>query len=216
MITLRGLLRTCLRWWPMLLGGAVVTACAAYVVVSDDGVYYTRTEIAFLAPASQASPNPVRTQSDSIIVTAGAVARAVAGAAELPKFAAEDVTLVGTGVRDGWSLRLPDTGGQWASNFATQRLVLEIVGPTRADVAARQHELTEEVISTARAMQAGQGALPEDFITTTPMPDATRIFHMTGNRPRALLMTAALGMSATAACVIMLERRRAKPERAPR
>lgn len=215
-MTMRDLVRACWRWWPVVLTGAIVTAGVGSVAISDDGVYYTRTELVFLAPASAALPNAVRTQSDSIIVTAGAVGRAVTGAAELPKFASHDVTLVGTGVRDGWSLRLPDTGGQWATNFATQRLVLEIVGPTRERVAARQQQLTDEVTSTVRALQSDQGAASADLITALATPESTVIFHMTGNRPRALLMTAALGMGVTAACVVMLERRRAARDRAGR
>lgn len=193
--------------------GALLTAGCGYVAISDDGVYYTRTELAFLAPTSPASPNSVRTQSDSIIVTAGAAARAVAGAEELPKFASHDVTLVGTGVRDGWSLRLPDTGGQWATNFATQRLILEIVGPTREAVAARQQALTEEVASTVRALQTGQGADPADLITAIPTPESTVILHVSGSRARAIGMTAALGLSVTVACVVLRERRRAVRDR---
>lgn len=213
-MTLWELLRACWRSWPVVVIGALVTASVGYVAISDDGVYYTRTELAFLAPSSLASPNAVRTQSDSIIVTAGAVARAVTGTEDLPKFASPDVTLVGTGITDGWSLRMPDTGGQWASNFATQRLVLEIVGPTREAVAARQQQLTAEVASTVRTMQSGQGAQPADLITAIPTPESTVIFHVSGDRARALGMTAVVGVGVTLACVVLLERRRAAPEAA--
>lgn len=202
------LLRGFRRFWPVLVIGALLTALAGHLAIKDDGVYFTRTELAFLAPTSSDWPNALRTQSDSIIITAGAVARAVVGPADLPKFASPEVTLVGTGIREGWSLRLPDTGGQWATNFATQRLVLEIVGPTREAVAARQQELTAEVAVVLDDLQAAQGAAPRGRITVIPTPDSTVIFHASGNRPRALAMTALLGAGATTACVAVLERRR--------
>lgn len=207
-MTLWELLRACWRSWPVVLIGALVTAGIGFVAIRADGVYYTRTELAFLAPTRTDWPNALRTQSDSIIITAGTVAMAVTGADQLPKFASPEATLVGEGVRDGWTLRLPDTGGQWASNFATQRLVLEIVGPTREAVAARQQAVTEEVARTVRALQEDQGAQPAGLITAIPTPESTVIFHVAGNRFRALGMTAMLGVSVTLACVVLLERRR--------
>lgn len=207
-MTLWQLLRACWHSWPVVLVGVLLTAVAGYAAISDDGVHYTRTELVFLAPRSPSWPNAVQAQSDSIIVTAGAVARTVAGPAELPKFASPDVTLLGTGVREGWSLRLPDTGGQWASNFATQRLVLEVVGATREGVAARQQELIQEVDSALHAVQADQGADPAGHITMRPTSDSTVIFHVEGSRARAAGMTALLGMGSTIALVVLLERPR--------
>ncbi len=191
-----------------MLVGVLLTAVAGHVAISDDGVHYARTELVFLAPRSANWPNAVQAQSDSIIVTAGAVARTVAGPQELPKFASPDVTLVGMGVRDGWSLRLPDTGGQWASNFATQRLVLEVVGATRDGVAARQQELIQEVDAALHAVQADQGADPAGHITMRPTSESTMIVHVLGSRARAAGMTALLGASVTLAAVMLLERRR--------
>lgn len=188
--------------------GALLTTGAGYVAVTDEGVYYTRTELAFLAPANANWPNALRAQSDSIIVTAGAVARTVTGPAEVPKLASPEVTLVGMDVRDGWSLRLPDTGGQWAPNFATQRLVLEVVGATPESVAARQQELIQEVEATLLALQQGQGAEAAGRITMIPTPESTVISHVVGDRARAAGMTALLGVSVTVASVALLEGRR--------
>lgn len=207
-MTLWELLRACWRYAPVVLVGALLTAVGGYVATSDDGVYYTRSELAFLAPRSPNWPNALRAQSDSVIVTAGAVARTVMGPGELAKFASPDVTLIGMGVRDGWSLRLPDTGGQWASNFTTQRLVLEVVGPTREAVAARQQEVTQEVAATLAAMQSAEGADPAGQITMVPTPESTVISHVAGSRVRAAGMTAMLGASVTLAWVMMMESRR--------
>ncbi len=201
-------LRACWRFWPVVLVGAVATAVAGYGAIRADGVYFARTELAFLAPQSAANPNALRTQSDSIIITAGAVAREMTGPAGLPKFGSTEVTLAGAGIRDGWSLRLPDTGGQWATNFASQRLVLDVVGPTAEVVAARQRHLVDEAVLTLEALQVSQGAAPQERITLLPMPESPVISHVTGSRPRALGMIAALGTSATVACVLLLERRR--------
>lgn len=200
--------RVLLRYWVIVLVGGLCTAGAGLMAISDDGVYFTRTELAFLAPTSTLYPNALRTQSEDIIDTAGVVAKRVLGPGKVTKFAAPEVTLVGLGVRDGWSIRLPDTGGQWASNYATQMLVLDVVAPTQAGVEARQTELVTQVKSELLSLQQDAGVAPVNQISVLPAPESTMIFHVGGNRPRALLMTACLGVGLTVTVVLAAERRR--------
>lgn len=70
------LLRAILRYWPVVLVGALCTVLVALTVVDDDGVHFTRTEIIFLAPTSPTYPNALRTQSEDVIDMAGVVAKA--------------------------------------------------------------------------------------------------------------------------------------------
>lgn len=200
--------RVLLRYWAVVLLGAVCTAGAGLMAISDDGVYFTRTELAFLAPTSADYPNALRTQSEDIIDTAGVVAKRVMGPGKVTKFAAPDVTLVGLGVREGWSIGLPDTGGQWASNYATQMLVLDVVGPTREAVAARQDELVRQVQRELLELQEDAAVAPVNRITVLPAPESTVIYHVGGNRSKALAMTAFLGMGVTITIVLAAERRR--------
>lgn len=202
------LIRAIARHWPIVLVGAVLTGAIGFAAVSDDGLYFTRTELVFLAPTSTAYPNALRTQSEDIIITAGAVAKRVSGPDQVTKFSSPDVTLVGMGIRDGWSLRLPDTGGQWATNYATQRLLLDIVAPSRDEVEARQGALIDRVAHELSDLQDARGVPIEAQITVIPAPESTVIFHVTGSKARALGMSALLGAGATIAAVIVLERRR--------
>jgi hypothetical protein len=202
------LIRAFLRYWPVVLVGAICTAAAGLAAISDDGVYFTRTELLFLAPTSSLYPNALRTQSEDIIITAGIVAKRIVGPDQVTKFASPDVTLVGEGVRDGWSLRLPDTGGQWASNFATQRLLLDIVGPTRERVEEQQQALIDRVSDELRALQEASGVPEVAQVTAIAAPESTVIYHVGGSKVRALGVTAVLGVGATTAVVIVLERRR--------
>ncbi|WP_186806159.1 hypothetical protein [Microbacterium aerolatum] len=188
-----------------MLIGAVLTAGSGLAAVSADGVHFTRTELVFLAPTSALYPNALRTQSEDIIITAGLVAKQVTGPEKITKFASPDVTLVGLGVRDGWSLRLPDTGGQWATNFATQRLFLDIVGPSEERVREQQSALIEEVDQELEALQRERGVDPVNDITMITAPQSTTIYSVGVNKARALGMTAVLGIGATIAAVIFRE-----------
>jgi hypothetical protein len=208
------LIRVLARYWPIVLFGGLCTAGIGVGAISDEGVYFTRTNVAFHAPTSPVNPNAIRTQSESIIDTAGLVAKRVSGPGKVTKFASPDVTLVGLGVRDGWSLRLPDTGGQWASNFATQMLVLDIVGPSPEVVQDRQEALIQRVQRELYQLQRDAGVDPKYDITAIPAPDSTVIFHFQGNRSRALGMTAVLGVGVTISVVVAVDRRRRRREAA--
>jgi len=208
------LLRAIIRYWPVLLAGALCTAASGLVIANDEGVFFTRTEIVFLAPTSPLNPNALRTQSEDVIDVAGVVAKRLSGAGEVLKFASPDVTLVGLGVRDGWSIRLPDTGGQWGTNFATQRLVLDVVGPTMEAVRDRQGELLDRVTDELSSLQSARGVDVFNEITSMAAPETTRIFHAGSDRARALGMTLALGFGATLAIILSLDRRRRRREHA--
>ena len=205
-------IRVLVRYWALVLVGAVLTAGTGVAVTRDEGVYFTRTELAFLAPTSSLYPNALRTQSEDIIDTAGVVAKRVSGPAEVTKFSSPEVTLIGLGIRDGWSLRLPDTGGQWAMNFATQMLILDVVGPSPEAVRSRQAELIARVQDELDQLQRDAGVAPVNDITVIPAPDTTVIYHVAGNRPRALAMTALLGVGVTITVVLAVDRRRRRQE----
>jgi hypothetical protein len=215
-MTLWDFFAACLRRWPIVLVGVVCTGLAAFALLSDKGVYYTRTQIVFLAPSSSYYPNTLATQSEDIIDTAGVVAKRITGPGPVTKFASPDVTLIGQGIRDGWSLTLPDTGGQWGTNFQSQILYLEIVAPDRATVLERQTTLLQRVQDELDALQRERGVEPINDITVQAAPRSTVIYHVGGSKPRALGMTAALGVGITAAAVVLTERlarRRPRPLR---
>lgn len=207
-MTIWDVTRVLLQYWAVVLVGGLCTAGAGLLSIGDDGVFFTRTELAFLAPTSTLYPNALRTQSEDIIDTAGVVAKRVSGPGKVTKFATPEVTLVGLGVREGWSIRLPDTGGQWASNYATQLLVVDVVAPTKEGVEARQDELVGQVRSELLKLQEDAGVAPVNRISVLPAPETTMIFHVSGNRPRALGMTACLGVGVTITIVLAAERRR--------
>lgn len=204
-MTLWELVRALVRNWPIVIVGALLTAGMGLATAAADGVYFTRTELVFLAPTSAVNPNALRTQSEDVIITAGLIAKRVSGPDAVTKFASPDVTLVGLGVRDGWSLRVPDIGGQWATNFATQRLYLEVVGPSEDAVRQQQGALIHVVVDDLDALQREWGVDPVNDVTVIAAPESTVIHYVGGNRMRALATTALLGVGATTALVVLRE-----------
>ncbi|MFJ3403635.1 hypothetical protein [Promicromonospora sp. NPDC090134] len=206
-MTLWDLIRAALRRWPVLLAGAVATLGLVYTTTLDDGVYWSRTQVVFLAPASKAYPNALRTTSEDLIITAGVVAKAVAGPDKVTKYASPDATLVGEGTRDGWSIRLPDTGGQWAPNFAEQVLYVEVVAATAEEVEARQDEIVAQIADELDRLQRDAGVVPVNAITVTVAPESLVVHQVGGSTVRAAGMAGLLGASATFALIAVLETR---------
>lgn len=207
-MALSHLVRALLRRWPILVIGALCTASVGLVAVRADGVYWSRTNVVFLAPSSTLYPNALKTRSEDLIITAGLVAKRINGPAAVEKFSSVDATMIGVPRTDSpfW-LRLPDTGGQWSPNFADQFLILEVVGDSPEEVRAIQDEVVERARFELNAMQREQLVDPVNDITLTVAPDPAIVFHVTGNRIRALGMIGALGMGVTLAVVIALEYR---------
>lgn len=206
-MTLWNLARAALRRWIVLVAGAVATLGLVYTTTLDDGVFWSRTQVVFLAPPSAAYPNALRTTSEDLIITAGVVAKAVSGPEEVTKYASPDATLVGEGVRDGWSIRLPDTGGQWATHFAEQVLYVEIVAATAEEVEARQTEIIGQIVTELDRLQRDAGVEPVNDITVTVAPESTVVHHVRGSRARSAGMAAVLGAGATFAVIALLESR---------
>ncbi|GAA2217953.1 hypothetical protein GCM10010413_03100 [Promicromonospora sukumoe] len=215
-MTVWDLIRAAVRRWPVLLAGAVASLGLVYTTTLDDGVYWSRTQVVFLAPASKAYPNALRTTSEDLIITAGVVAKAVSGPAAVTKYASPDATLVGEGIRDGWSVRLPDTGGQWAPNFAQQVLYVEVVGATAEQVGARQEEIIDQIEHELDRLQRDAGVAPVNDITVTVAPESTVVHQVGGSSMRAAGMAGLLGASATFTLIAVLETRARRRDAAGR
>jgi hypothetical protein len=207
------LMRVLARNWAVVLVGVLCTLGVGIAATSDRGVYFTRTELIFLAPTSSEYPNALRTQSEDIIDLAGVVGKRVSGPGRVSKFASPDVTLVGQGVRDGWSLRLLDTGGQWGTNFPRQLLILDVVGPSREVVQSRQSDLIKRSQLELARLQRDAGVEPVNDVTLIAAPASTAIFHVQGDRLRAAGMTTVMGACITSYVVLAVDRRRRRARR---
>jgi hypothetical protein len=205
-MSLSRLLRLIRHRWPVLVIGMLLTVGLAAYTGQGRDVYYARTALVFMAPSSTIYPNSLQTRSEDLIITAGAVAKRVMGPAAAQKYASPDANLAGipdTGL-DYW-LRLPDTGGQWAPNFAEQLLYLDVIGASPDDVRDTQSDVVARAHEELDALQRAQGVNPVNDITFTVAPEVAVIEQVHGSRVRALAMTAVLGLTATVAAIVALE-----------
>ncbi|MET0447770.1 MAG: hypothetical protein ABWX74_12465 [Aeromicrobium sp.] len=187
---LAGIMRR--RWYVVALG-VVLLAGALHVVASRPGVYWAQVDVVILAPKSTRFPNVIEQTSQSIIAMAGLVERDVNKGVEEPATASASASLAGMGVRDGYLVRLPNSGGQWANNFDRPVVDVQVVGPDETVVRARLVALVDDVERALAARQTADGVAPKNRITASSTPAAAPVFYMDGNPKKALLVTLLLG-----------------------
>lgn len=202
------LLLVLVRRWYLVVGALLIALVASYLVKERPGVYWSRAEVTFLAPASTINPNTLTTRSTDLIVTAGVVAKRINGNLQWNKTSDPAATIMGQGITDGWTVRLPDYGGQWDSVFSRQVLEVQVAGPTEEVVQARQQELFARIDAELAALQVD---VPQrDRITTTVVPDAPTVYYFAGSKMRAVAMIWLLCGAAAIAVAVEMERRAGK------
>lgn len=200
------MLQALMRRWYVVLLALVVALGTSYVVKEKPGVYWSRAEVTFLAPASAIYPNSLTTRSSDLVVTASLVAKHINGNLTWNKLSDPAATIVGEGVYDGWAVRVPDYGGQWSRVYARQVLDVQVSGPTEAAVRERQTQLLAEIGQVLAQLQ--EGAAPANRITTTVQPDPPNVVYFPGSKMRSLAMIWLLAAAAAVTGVAELERRR--------
>lgn len=200
--------RASTRLWYVVLLGLLATGITAQHVVDRPVVYYSTVDVFFLAPTSTINPNSLTTRSGDLTQTAGVVETLVNGTEQRRKLASPDASLIGRGVVDGYSVTLPDYGGQWAPHFRRPVLQVEVAGPTHEDVRATQRELLQRIEDVLAGVQAANGADPVNWITAEPSVQEPAIRAMGGDRTRALAMVTVVGAFVTLGAVAGLDARR--------
>ncbi|MFI2753390.1 hypothetical protein ACGIF2_08145 [Cellulomonas sp. P22] len=185
-MTIWDLLQACVRRWYVVLVAGAVGLGASYAAMGVTGVYWSHAEVTFLVPTSAINPNVLKTTTSDLIITAGVVAKRVNGNITWNQMADPAATIVGQGVRDGWSVQLPDHGGQWSTVYSRQVLEVQVSGPTAEIVRERQRELLERIDAELAELQ--QGVYDSDKITTAVVPARAAVYYIHGSTVRALAM----------------------------
>jgi hypothetical protein len=182
-----------LRGWARALAVLVLvgTLAVAWHIYRLPGSYSSEVKVVFLAPKSTVNPNALAISSDSIVTTAGAVARIVDP--DVEPAVSESVTLAGEGIRHGYSVRLPNSGGQWATNFDKPQLDVQAVGSSAAEVNATMARVLDRIRRTLDRLQTEQHVAQHNMITLSQSPPTVPMYYDHGSRLRAVGATMLLG-----------------------
>ncbi|GAB3772281.1 hypothetical protein FB382_002925 [Nocardioides ginsengisegetis] len=192
------------RLWFVTFSLLVLVAMAVVHVETRPGIYWAQSKVQFFVSTASA-PNRLERSDPDLVATAGLVERLVTGAVrESPS--AGSVTLPGQGVRHGSAVVLPNTGGQWASNFSSSVLYIEAVGPSVSDVRKQIEERVRAIVSTLRTLQVGAGVDERNMITVAATPRHPDVQYRGIRTRRAVASSAVLGIGITIFLTVSLDR----------
>jgi hypothetical protein len=208
-VTVRQVFRALRRQWQVVVLGLAALSVLLFHVVLAPGVYYQQVDVVLLWPQSTKAQNTFQYGEQSLVSSAGLVATVVAkeGGSNAAVVSAE-VTLVSQGVGQGFAVRLPNAGGQWAYNFNRPVIDVEVTGRTPAEVQATTARVIERIRTVLHDQQAAEGVPERLMIRTRLNPDDPAVTYSRGSRTRALAGSLLLGTGVILSLVLVLERRR--------
>jgi hypothetical protein len=201
----RELLRALLRYWPVVVVGALLTGLGLLGSRQVAGVYETRTTMILLPPGSSV-PNPLLASDGSLVATAAALQRSVERGTVVNRMASNSVSISGLGAHHGYSVRLPPTGNQWVFWFERAVLDVQVVGATPAEVERGLATATARIEDTLTRMQDDADVPAAARIRIATPPDASIVYGR-GRPARAQVGIVILGIGLTLALVSVVRRR---------
>lgn len=191
------------RWYVMAFTGVLGLGALAMVWQHPTAVYFTRFDVVLLAPRHVPDPNEMEDPSFSLAPLAGLLVSDVLEGERLVPMATSDATLVGEGVRDGWSVRLPNTGNQWVPSYTRPNIDVQVVGADEDRViaeAARVRALLDGALDRRQEQFGVALGLRTTLMSSPADPVVSRVV---GSRSRAaagvLLLTLVGALLAAAA-----------------
>jgi hypothetical protein len=202
-----------LRRWYVVVAAMLIIG-AAEVELKPMVDYYSDVHILFYAP--QNSYTPLLSTNYQAIALAGVVQLAVTGTQSGAHTSSATVTLQGEGVYDGYSVLLPNSGGQWSNDFVNPELDVQVTGHNPELVRQRMTSIISRISTEARTRQQALGTASKYMINTTLSPSVIDVYEGKGSHVRALATVFILGIGLMIASVKAVDRRRpAEPSPQP-
>ncbi len=191
--------------WLWLFAGLLALVSATGVSSHVEAVYWTHVDVVFLPPNSPSGQgNVLEGDSASLVHFAALVEREINGSRALPRLSSAEATLYGAGVRRGYSVTLPNLGGQWQTNFNRPALSIEVVDSSEPRVRAVLAQVVGRVKGLARDLQQRSGVSAGARIWTQEFPEDVSVSYVSGNRKRATGASLLLGGGLVLSAAVMV------------
>ena len=211
-MTIWDLLLLSLRFWVITVVGIALTAAAVLLVGQQPGVFRGQVNVILLQPEPFPG-NALAETTDSLISTTGVVAQLVGGQGGTSRSVSDQVTLVGEGLRQGYSVRQPNSGGQWEYRFESPVLDVQSAGPTLGDARAEMSAALTRIEAVLDKLQSDASVDAALRIRTQLSPNQPVYTYAHGSRIRAYAGALMSGALATFGGVLVAERLADRRER---
>jgi hypothetical protein len=205
-VTVGNLLYTMQRRWAVMAAGLLITLVTCLVAWRTPGVYWASTKVLFLVPTSTEQPNQLAPANSATLALAGLIETEINGGIPLRRATSPDVTLVDEGIYDGWTVFMPDIGGQWAHNFSEPSLIVRASGPTPEVVRSRMENLIAEIQRLVEQREVSAQVAAVARVEFTMSPPTVTVQYSSGHSSRAILVIVPLGLLVSLALGVVVDR----------
>jgi hypothetical protein len=192
------------RWYVVVLGVALVGAVAVRVHQTT-GLYWSQVDVVFTAPPSPENPNNIKADAHGLTSIAGMVAAELNRESNTPMTSSAGATLAGQGVRQGFQIRLPNSGGQWATNFDRPVLDVQVIGPDAETVREQMVQQVARIDQVLDELQDEDAVASNARVSTLSAPTSAQVFYLDGSPTRAAVMAGILGLWLTVLSAVLLD-----------
>ncbi|NMM31889.1 MAG: hypothetical protein HHJ10_12845 [Cellulomonas sp.] len=211
-MTIWDLLQLSLRFWVVTVVGFALTAAAVLLVGHQPGVFSGQVNVILLQPEPFPG-NALAETTSSLISTTGVVAHLVGGQSGTSRSVSDQVTLVGEGIQHGYTVRQPNSGGQWEYRFETPVLDVQSAGTTLGDSRAEMSAALTRIEDVLDKLQSDASVDKALRIRIQMSPNQPVYTYAHGSGTRAYAGTLLTGALVTFGGVLMAERLTDRRER---
>lgn len=208
-MTVGVLIRILLRRWAIVVLGLSLTAMACYLLSGVERTYGATLELVFVQPGRGSVVSVSDAVRPSLVDFAGIVHRRVSSEGSPVELPSSSATLYGSGVRNGYSITLPNSGTQWAASYSRPVLAVQVVGPSPYHVRQILDQVMTSVESEAQDLQRARGIPRNDFIDVQRSPSVPEVVDLGSTqleRAKAVLVVCLLGLTLTAFSALQIDR----------
>ena len=209
-MTSRDLVVAALRWWYVMVLGAVVSLGFVYVSTHQPTVYWTQFNVLLLGPRNPEFPNYLEDPRYTLYPMVGLVVDDVNDGRAPMETASTETNMVGQGIDDGVQVRVPNLGTQWRRDLSANYLDVQVAASTPEEVSARAEATVDRVAEVLLERQDEIGIVPGMRVRSVAATDDPTIYAVGGSRMRAAGASGLSGAAITVVLVYWLERRRVR------
>jgi len=193
------------RRWYVFVAVLMLFVPLALHASSVRGVYWAKYDVVFLLPPGASDNNALRNGASNIVFYAAMIQRQYTSTHKVVKVQTNGAPLYGSGVRSGVSMYLPDTGGQWQSNFNRPAITVEVVAETEAEANSLAGATARQIRDMALKPQADLGVVPKAYISTTTNPERPTAEYVDVRNKRAVGATALVALGAGTGLAVLVD-----------
>ena len=204
------------RRWYIVAFGLIIGLASLGAIRSAEPVYWTKAEVSFIAPDRKPAYWIPGDDYSSLVDFAAMVERRVNYNSRSVDLSLSSGTLYGAGIRQGYSVNLLNSGGQWAKSFRWPVLSVQVVDSSALKVQAVLNEVVDSINSATRELQEEVG-VTHDLITTLTSPASPEVVFGGGtqiNRLKGAVTWIGLSIALSTIAAVVTDGMLAKNSRA--